>query len=44
MADTIRFGKVSNIDYETGCMEITDACRRWLEGRAGGRGDLPVHL
>lgn len=23
MADTIRFGKVSNIDYETGCMEIT---------------------
>ena len=22
MADTIRFGKVSNIDYETGCMEI----------------------
>lgn len=22
MADTIRFGKVSNINYETGCMEI----------------------
>ena len=22
MADTIRFGKVSNIKYETGCMEI----------------------
>lgn len=23
MADSIRFGKVSNIDYETGCMEVT---------------------
>lgn len=23
MADSIRFGKVSNINYETGCMEVT---------------------
>lgn len=23
MADSIRFGKVSNINYKTGCMEVT---------------------